>query len=149
MYANMVNSPGLLETYLHGYEIFRKESGFSAVEQEVIFLTISYLNNCNYCMAAHSVIADKISMVPAIITEAVRQGKDIAEQKLQTLSSFTKEMFVTRGRPKKETVEQFLSVGYSEKQILEIILALAVRTLSNYSIHIFGTKVDAMFKERE
>jgi len=100
-------------------------------------------------MAAHSVIAYKISKVSAIITEAIRQGKDIAEQKLQTLSSFIKEMFVTRGRPEKETVEQFLSVGYSEKQILEIILAPAVKTLSNYSNHIFGTKVDAMFKERE
>lgn len=149
MYANMVNSSGLLETYLHGYEIFRKESGFSAVEQEVIFLTISYQNECNYCMAAHSVIADKMSKVPSNITEAIRQGKNIPEPKLQTLSSFTKEMFVTRGRPEKETVEQFLSVGYSEKQILEIILALAVKTLSNYSNHIFGTKVDTMFKERE
>lgn len=149
MYANMVNSPGLLETYLHGYEIFRKESGFSAVEQEVIFLTISYLNDCNYCMAAHSVIADKISKVPAIITEAIRQGKDIAEQKLQTLSAFTKEMFVTRGRPAKEAVEQFLNSGYSEKQMLEIVLALAVKTLSNYSNHIFETSLDNMFKGRE
>ena len=32
MYANMINSPGLLETYLHGYDAFRKESGFTPVE---------------------------------------------------------------------------------------------------------------------
>lgn len=28
MYAYMINSPGLLETYLYGYERFRKESEF-------------------------------------------------------------------------------------------------------------------------
>ncbi len=59
MYAYMINSPGVLETYLYGYERFRKESGFNPPEQEVIFLTISYENECEYCMAAHSMIADE------------------------------------------------------------------------------------------
>ncbi len=148
MYANMVNSPGLLETYLHGYDVFRKESGFSPIEQEVIFLTLSYENECNYCMAAHSFIADKMSKVPPEVTESIRKGETINDLKLQTLSSFTKEMFVTRGRPSKEAVDAFLASGYDERKILEIILALAVKTLSNYSNHVFDTKVDDIFKER-
>lgn len=148
MYANMVNSPGLLETYLHGYEVFRKESGFTPVEQEVVFLTVSYLNGCDYCMAAHSVIADNMSKVPTEVTDAIREGEEIRDQKLQTLSAFTREMFLTRGRPSKEATEAFLSAGYTERQILEIILALAVKTLSNYSNHVFGTEVDAMFQSR-
>ena len=148
MYANMINSPGLLETYLHGYDAFRKESGFTPVEQEVVFLTLSYLNACNYCMAAHSVIADKMSKVPENITNAIRNGKQIADAKLQALATFTEELFTTRGRPSAAAAEKFLSAGYQERQILEIILALAVKTLSNYSNHVFGTEVDAMFKER-
>ena len=148
MYANMINSSGLLQTYLHGYDVFRKESGFSPVEQEVVFLTISYQNECDYCMAAHSVIADKMSKVPDTVTNAIRSGKEIPDDKLQALSAFTKEMFVTRGRPAEDAVMQFLNAGYSEKQILEIILALGVKTFSNYSNHIFGTEVDAMFQER-
>lgn len=47
MYANMVNSRGLLERYLFGYDRFRKESGFSPAEQEVVFLTISRENGCH------------------------------------------------------------------------------------------------------
>lgn len=59
MYAAMVNSPGLLETYQLGYKRFREESGFTPAEQEVVFLAISFENACDYCMAAHSVLADK------------------------------------------------------------------------------------------
>ena len=46
MYANMVNVPGVLSTYLHGYAEFRQRSGFTPVEQEVIFLAISQHNGC-------------------------------------------------------------------------------------------------------
>ena len=42
MYGLMVNSPGLLDTYLHGYKLFREQSGFTPAEQEIVFLTISY-----------------------------------------------------------------------------------------------------------
>lgn len=148
MYANMVTSPGLLETYLHGYDVFRKESGFTPVEQEVVFLTISYLNACDYCMAAHSVIADKMSKVPEDVTNAIRDGRKIEDDKLEALSAFTKELFTTRGRPSAAAAQQFLDAGYTERQVLEIILALAVKTLSNYSNHVFGTEVDAMFSSR-
>ncbi len=148
MYANMINSPGLLETYLHGYDVFRKESGFTPVEQEVVFLTISYENACDYCMAAHSVIADKMSKVPEEVTNAIRNGEEINDNKLQALSVFTKEVFHTRGRPTAEAAEEFFAAGYDERKVLEIILAIAVKTLSNYSNHVFGTEVDDMFKSR-
>ena len=148
MYANMINSPGVLETYLHGYNAFRSESGFTPVEQEVVFLTLSYENACDYCMAAHSFIADKMSKVPEDVTNAIREGRKIEDGKLQALSAFTKEMFETRGRPNAEAVNNFLVAGYDERKILEIILALAVKTLSNYSNHLFGTEVDPMFQGR-
>ena len=61
MYANMANVPGVLSTYLHGYGLFRKDSGFTPTEQEVVFLAVSQTNGCKYCTAAHSMIADKMS----------------------------------------------------------------------------------------
>src|SRR5581483_11115587 len=64
MYAYMANAPGLLETYRSGYDLFRQASGFTPVEQEVILLSISYENGCEYCMAAHSFLADVQSKVP-------------------------------------------------------------------------------------
>lgn len=145
MYANMVHSPGLLEAYLLGYNRFRAESGFSPVEQEVVLLTISRFNACTYCMAAHSMIADKMSKVPANVLEAVRNGTPIADRKLTALATFTKAMFTTRGQPSAADMKAFIDAGYSEPQALEIVLALAVKTLSNYANHLFHTEVDTMF----
>lgn len=145
MYAAMANSPGLLDTYLHGYEHFRKHSAFTAAEQEVVFLTISRENGCHYCMAAHSMLADKQSKVPAGITAAIRDYEPIPDDRLAELVRFTGIMVETRGRPSKADTERFLNAGYSERHILDIILAQAVKTLSNYSNHLFHTPVDDMF----
>lgn len=148
MYAGMANSPGLLDTYLQGYQLFRDESGFTPAEQEVVFLTISRTNGCHYCVAAHSFIADQMSKVPSAVTDAIRDGREIPDAKLGALSAFTRTLVETRGLPTHRDVDGFLSAGYSERQVLEIILAIAVKTLSNYSNHLFHTPVDAMFASR-
>lgn len=147
MYANMANSPGLLSTYTHGYNLFRKASGFTPAEQEIVFLTISRENGCTYCMAAHSWVAANSSKVPAPALEALRAGKEIAEPKLGALSRFTSVLVDKRGRPSSEDVKAFIAAGFSEHHILEVILAIAVKTLSNYSNHLFGTTVDAAFAD--
>lgn len=69
MYTRMANSPGLFDTYIHGYNLFRERSGFSKSEQEVVFLAISRENGCDYCVAAHSFLADKMSGVPKKVTD--------------------------------------------------------------------------------
>lgn len=148
MYAVMANAPELLETYLFGYEKFRAHSGFSPAEQEIVFLTISYENRCDYCMAAHSVLADKQSGVPVAVTDALRSGKPLPDARLDALAVFTRTMLLQRGRPGESDVADFLAAGYSEKQILDVILAIAVKTLSNYSNHIFATPLDPMFQSR-
>ncbi len=148
MYAGMVNSPALLETYLDGYSRFRNDSGFTSVEQEVVFLTISRNNGCGYCMAAHSMLADMKSGVPAEVTEAIRDGRDIADPKLAALNTFTNKMVSSRGLPSKADVSAFLAAGYEERHVLDIVLAISVKTLSNYSNHLFHTPVDEMFAGR-
>ena len=147
MYGLMVNSPGLLDTYLHGYKLFREQSGFTPAEQEIVFLAISYENNCHYCVAAHSMIADKMSNVPAEATQAIRDGAAIPDAKLQALNVMTTKMVETRGNPSKQDINEFLAAGYSEKHALEIVLDIAVKTISNYSNHLFNTPVDDMFSE--
>ncbi|MEX2479322.1 MAG: carboxymuconolactone decarboxylase family protein [Gammaproteobacteria bacterium] len=149
MYSGMVNVPGLLETYLAGYDAFRKGSGLSPAEQEVVFLTISRENGCEYCMSAHSMIADKMSNVPAAVTDAIRDGTAIADERLAALSAFTRVMVERRGLPRKADVQHFLEAGYTEHNILDIVLAIAVKTISNYSNHLFHTELDEMFSGRK
>jgi len=145
MYAYMAKLPGILEGYLSTYEAFRETAGFTPAEQEVVFLVISRFNGCTYCMAAHSMLADKVSGVPADVLAAVRAGDPLPDDKLQALATFTETMVETRGNPDKPAIDAFLAVGYSEQQILGIILATACKALSNYVNHLAGTPVDDRF----
>lgn len=148
MYRVMANSPGLLDTYVHGYNRFRAGSGFSPAEQEVVLLAISRENGCTYCVAAHSFIADKMSGVPTEVTNAIRDGRAIPDARLAALHDFTRSMVAKRGLPGRADAQAFLAAGYSERHILEVVLAIAVKTLSNYANHLFHTPVDEAFANR-
>lgn len=148
MYSRMANSPAMLDAYIHGSVAFRTQTGFSPVEQDVILITISRENGCEYCMAAHSSIADNKSGVPAEVTDALRNGESLPDGKLQALSQFTSAMSAKRGLPSRAEVASFLAAGYSERDVLDIILAISVKTISNYANHLFHTPVDEFFKGR-
>jgi len=145
MYGYMANHPGILSGYMQAYEQFRSNGGFTPSEQEVIFLSISSVNGCSYCMAAHSMLADKKSGVPADVLEALRAGKALPDRKLDTLARFTRSMVENRGAPSPEEVRAFLDAGYTEAQVLGIILAISAKTYSNYVNHLAATPVDDVF----
>lgn len=148
MYSAMANEPALYEAYTSGYSAFRQECEFTPIEQEVIFLVISHWNECHYCMAAHSFVADKMSKVPPEVTDAIRDGRPILDAKLRALADFTRIMLEKRGRPNEADAQAFFSAGYSEKNILGIILAISIKTISNYANHVFHTPVDEIFQSR-
>ena len=145
MYRAMAQAPGLLETYADGYQRFRAVSRLSPVEQEVVFLTISRWNSCHYCVAAHSVVADVMSRVPAEVTAALREGRPLPDTRLNALAVFTTDMLEWRGWPTVAAVDAFKAAGYDDRHILAIILAIAVKTISNFTNHLFQTPLDPMF----
>lgn len=149
MYAAMANLPALLATYNFGYDKFRNENIFSSVEQEVILLTVSRANECHYCVAAHSTLADTMSGVPTQATDAIRSDDAIEDGKLAALSKFTRVMSETRGNPSPKDAKAFLDAGYTDTHILGIVLAISVKVISNYSNHLFHTEVDEAFAARK
>jgi AhpD family alkylhydroperoxidase len=148
MYSGMANNPALLDAYIKSYQTFRENSGFSSQEQEVVFLSIAYENNCDYCMAAHSFVADKMSKVPTEVTDAIRNDTEVPDSRLKALSSFSKIMVSKRGLPSVEDVHAFLNAGYTQDHILGVITGIGVKTMSNYFNHVFNTAVDSAFSER-
>ncbi|MOA07427.1 hypothetical protein D3C78_1271200 [compost metagenome] len=66
----------------------------------------------------------------------------------ETAASRRRELSTSPALPARQAVEAFLAAGYSERQVLEIVLALAVKTLSNYANHLFHTPLDDMFTGR-
>ena len=147
LYAEMAHVPGLLATYRFGYDHFRAGSGFSPAEQEVVLLSVSRFNTCTYCVAVHSTTADR-ARVPAAVVDAIRDGRTVEDERLGALREFTTEMVATRGRPSQEALEAFLKAGYTREQALAVVLAVAVKTISNYTNHLFHTPLDPVFAGR-
>lgn len=145
MYRGMAVNPGLLATYLHGYALFRESGNFTPPEQEVVFLTISGANGCDYCTAAHSMLAVKVTKLGETHTQALREGKPLSDAKLEALRRFTHHMWETRGLPTKAEAAAFRAAGYGDVHVLEIILAISVKTISNYANHVNHTDLDAAF----
>lgn len=148
MYNKMGNNPALLDAYTYAYNSFRANSGFNSVEQEVVFLSVAYENNCEYCMAAHSFVGDMMSKVPTEVTNAIRDNKQVPDVKLAALSKLTRLLTANRGHVSQAEVDEFLATGYTEAHVLGIVAGIAVKTLSNYSNHLTNPEVDAAFAGR-
>ena len=54
-------------------------------------------------------------------------------------------MFVTRGRPSAARAQAIRDAGYGDRQIPDIVLAFAVKTISNYANHVTHPEVDDAF----
>jgi uncharacterized peroxidase-related enzyme len=145
MYAVMANLPAVLEHYTSAYAAFRGTAGFSPTEQETVLLAISQANGCHYCVAAHSMLADKVAGMPADALAALRDGADPADPKLGALARFARQMTVRRGSVERADVEAFLAAGYAEQHVLGIVLAIECKVFSNYTNHLARTDIDAAF----
>ncbi len=145
MYGYLGKFPPILNGYVTAYNDFRELAGFTPAEQETVFLTVSRINDCHYCVAAHSMLADKMSGVPGDSLAALRKGRPLPDVKLQAVAKFTESMVTTRGNPGKAAVDEFLAAGFEEKHVFGIILAIACKTFSNFVNHLSATPVDEMF----
>ena len=108
-------------------------------------MTNNRLNGCTYCMAAHTTIS-QMQKVPADVITALRNGTEIADPKLQALHVFSARINEARGYADQADVDAFLAAGYTEANILDVILGTGLKTLSNYTNHISETPVDAPFQ---
>jgi len=147
MYGYMAALPGVLTGYMASYNSFREDAGFTPPEQETVLLSISGVNGCTYCTAAHSMIADKMSGVPTDSLAALRDGTPLPDARLEALALFTRTMVEKRGLPDKKEVDNFLAAGFNSQHVLGIVQAIACKTYSNYVNHLAGTEVDAAFAD--
>lgn len=142
MFSRMAHAPGLLNMYVAGYNAFRTESALSPAEQEVVLLTVSTENHCDYCIFGHKYMSDQVWKTPAEISQAVIEGKTLPHAKLNALAVFTRQMMAAKGHPSHQAAEAFFSAGYTERHILDIVHAIALKTISNYNNHLFATPFD-------
>jgi uncharacterized peroxidase-related enzyme len=145
LFGAFANSPVLLEGYL-GLEGAFDKGSLSAVERSIVLLAASVENSCKYCTAAHSTVLKAFLHVPSEVVSAVRSNLPLRDPKLNSLVVLTKEIVSTRGYVGAQTIENFLAAGYRKDQILEVLLGVALKTMSNYLDHISPTELDQAFQ---
>ena len=84
--------------------------------------------------------------VDAETVNAIREGKTLADSKLNALVNFTKEVVSERGYVSENTKSEFLKNGFTEVQMMEVIIGVAHKTVSNYIDHLNPVEIDAGFK---
>lgn len=137
LFAVTAESPAALRAYLSLSEIFQS-SGLTAVEQQVVILAASVANKCDYCVAAHSRGA-KMAGVPDETIAAIKDRKPLQDGKLEALRGMVTAMVEKRGWVPDDEVQAFLKSGYSKSQLLDIMVGVSMKTLSNYINHLVDT----------
>lgn len=141
----MAKSPCLLKSYALTWSIFQK-SIFDDVEQQVIYMTINFENNCEYCIPWHTKLSELAGMAAEDINH-LRCGESLSHTKLEALHQFTKTMVRTRGSITPADLTGFFSAGYTEQHALEVVLGIAIKTMSNFTNAIAQTPLDEQVKQ--
>jgi len=143
----MAESPELLAGYTALWDHFSKTT-LTAHEQQVVYLTSNYENECHYCMAGHTTLAKMQKMESAVI-EALRAGTPLPDARLEALHRFTTLVVRNRGWVDAADVDAFIAAGYTKRNVLEVVLGVATKVMSNYTNHIVHTPLDDFMKGNE
>lgn len=147
LHAVMAESPQVLKGYQELHGLFQQTS-LSAVEQNVVWLTINVEHRCHYCVPAHTLIAQGAG-VPEDVIEALRNERPLPDKRLEALRSFTLKMVRNRGQVSEADIAAFQDAGFSNRHVLEVILGIAQKVMSNYINAIAETPIDAPFRKHE
>lgn len=145
LHGVLASAPKVFEAYQTLHQLFT-ETSFNEEELTVVWQTINVEHACHYCVPAHTGIA-KMMKVDDAITEALRNETPLEDSKLEALRTMTLTIVRNRGHVTQQDLDAFYAAGYGEAQVLEIILGLSQKTISNYVNHIANTPVDAPFEK--
>ena len=138
LYAFFANSPSALGDYM---TLQSRKSSLRAKEREVINLVVSQVNECEYCLAAHTVLGKMNGFTDAQVLE-IRSGEAEFDVKLNALARVVSEVAVRRGKPSEESVAALLDVGYTNESIVDIVIVIGDKIITNYLHGITQVPID-------
>ncbi|NBC49619.1 MAG: carboxymuconolactone decarboxylase family protein [Gammaproteobacteria bacterium] len=130
-------APASLQGYL-ALGAWLEKTSLSSEEQQVVLLSVSRESRCAVCMGAHGLLAEMMDLPPAM-TEALRAGSRLPDQRLEALRQFVAAVAKAHGRVDEAEVAALEQAGYDRQQVLEVILGIGMKTLAHYSDQIPGT----------
>ena len=136
----MSQAPTLLASYITGWDQFNQNS-LSEQERQVVYQTANFENNCEYCIPWHTILAEQSGLSEDDV-EALRNSIPLSDSKQEALRIFSRDLVRTQGSIEPNALQAFFDAGYGEQQALEVVLGIAVKTMSNYTNSIAQTKLD-------
>lgn len=141
----LAEAPATYKAYNDTFSAFMNDTTLTPLEQQVVFMTSNFENNCHYCVPGHTWMM-KSAKMPDEVINALRNGTQIPDPKLQSLHDFTKSLLDHRGHIGDEKLNKFLEAGYTKRQALEVLTGLASKLISNFTNALTHTKVDEAMK---
>jgi len=139
IFKGMANSPAAFKAFLSFHNELQKGE-LAAAEREVIALTTAQLNDCQYCLAAHTSIAESVG-ISRDEAFKIRKGEPLDSKHL-ALANFAREVIETNGLIIDDTLSAIREAGYSDGQIVEIIACIALNFFTNIFNHVNDTELD-------
>lgn len=128
LYATLAHSENALATYL---ALQNAKSSITGKAREVVNLVVSQVNECEYCLAAHSAIGKMVGFTEEQIIE-IRGGKASFDKKLDILAQLSKSIASNRGKANPMLLEAFFAAGWTKENLVDTIVTIGDKTVTNY-----------------
>jgi uncharacterized peroxidase-related enzyme len=140
LFRVVANSPGALEGYL-GLNSGLAKGKLDGRTRERIALAIAEMNGCDYCLAAHSYLAKTLAKLDDAEIAANRNGSS-NDPKADAAVRFAAKVATERGHVSGVDLEMVRAAGFGDAEIIEIVLHVAINTLTNYVNEVAETDID-------
>jgi len=128
LFATFALSPTALGAYL---TLQNAKSSLRPKEREVINLVVSQVNTCEYCLAAHTALGKMLGFTEPQIVE-IRHGRASFDARLDALARFVREVAEERGHVSAQATDAFLGAGWTQANLVDAIMVVGDKTISNY-----------------
>ena len=138
LYAYYAKSETALGDYL---TLQNRKSSLKAKEREVINLITSQINGCEYCQSAHTVLGKMNGFTDDQVLD-LRRGSAAFDTKLDALVKFTASVVENRGKATAEVKTAFFEAGYTEENMIDVVIVVGDKVISNYIHNLAGFAID-------
>lgn len=138
LYAVYAHSENALGTYL---ALSNAKTSLKAKEKEVVNLVVSQVNECAYCLSAHTAIAKLQGFTDDQVLE-IRRTAISFDSKLDALAKLAKSIAENKGHADPKLVEAFFAAGYNEGSLIDVVMVVGDKTITNYIYALTEVPID-------
>lgn len=130
--------PNLFATFAHSENalsnvmtLSNAPTSLKAKEKEVVNLAVSQVNECQYCLSAHTAVAGMNGFSQDEIL-SLRAGRAPFDAKLDALAKLSRNLTENRGSASEEVIANFFDAGWTKENLVDTIVLVGDKTITNY-----------------